>query len=194
MKNVSSDLATFLSTVRNCTACDLYELTLHDGNKYYYTNADIDLTYNGNVYHHDKVLLKREQIKLHSEVVVDTLTVTASASKNDKIAGVQFLKAGHDGTFDRAFLRLKRCFFRNTSVVGVFSLFGGNVEIKQGGGIRLQLFVKAKTQGLNMSFPIRRYFPNGMYSETSDGKVISSTETDKTTLIAPFIPRKEVLL
>ena len=126
-------------------------------------------------------------------MVVDTLSVTVTAGKNDLIQSVPVLKAAHDGILDRSYLRLKRAYFRNNSIVGVIDLFGGNVEIKNGGGLQLQLTVKAKTQGLNMGFPIRKYYPQGMYTVDDSGKVISSSN-DATALIAPFIPRKEVLM
>ena len=193
MKDVTSDLATYLSTVKEITSCDLYELELSDGATYRYNNSDVDLTYNGNVYYHNKALFKRDQIKLNSTVVVDTLSVTVTAGKNDLIQSVPVLKAAHDGILDRSYLRLKRAYFRNNSIVGVIDLFGGNVEIKNGGGLQLQLTVKAKTQGLNMGFPIRKYYPQGMYTVDDSGKVISSAN-DATALIAPFIPRKEVLM
>lgn len=193
MKDVTSDLATYLSTVKEITSCDLYELELSDGATYRYNNSDVDLTYNGNVYYHNKALLNRAQIKLNSTVVVDTLSVTVKAGKNDLIQSVPVLKAAHDGILDRAYMRMMRAYFRNNSIVGIINLFGGNVEIKNGGGIILQLTVKAKTQGLNMDFPIRKYYPQGMYTVDDSGKVISSSN-DATALIAPFIPRKEVLM
>ena len=74
------------------------------------------------------------------------------------------------------------------------SLFGGTAEVKSAGGIKLQLSVKAKTQGLNMQFPIRKYYPQGTYSANDKSQVISSKDTDDTCLIAPFVPRKEVLI
>lgn len=193
MKAVSTDLATYLSTLKEITSCDLYEIVLANGTTYYYADADIDLTYNGKVYQHNKALFNRDQIKLNSTVVVDTLGVTINAEKRDLIASTAFLKAGRVGTFDRAYLRLKRAYFRNNVIVGVIPLFAGNVEIKNGGGLTLQLTVKAKTQGLNMTFPVRKYYPQGMYTVDSTGTIIS-TASDSTALIAPFIPRKEVLL
>lgn len=193
MKNVTTDLSTYLANVTEIMSCDLYELELYDGTTYRYNDSDVDLTYNGNVYYHNKALFKRDQIKLNSTVVVDTLSVTVTAGKNDLIQSVPVLKAAHDGILDRSYLRLKRAYFRNNSIVGVIDLFGGNVEIKNGGGLQLQLTVKAKTQGLNMGFPIRKYYPQGMYTVDDSGKVISSAN-DATALIAPFIPRKEVLM
>lgn len=198
MKSVTKDLETYLNTIKNITSCDLYELVLADGNTYYYADTDMDIVYNGNTYRHNDLLIKRDQVKLNDRVVVDTMTITITADKDDKIASIPVLQAAHNGVLDRAKLYLKRCFFRTTgssaSIVGVIALFGGTAEVKSAGGIKLQLSVKAKTQGLNMSFPIRKYYPQGTYSVDSNSQIITSKNTDDTCLIAPFIPRKEVLI
>ena len=182
MKEVSKDLNTYLNTAKNLTSCDLYELDLTDGRKFYYADTDMDIVYNGQVYLHDRLLIKRAQIKLQSEVVVDTMTVTVYASRQDKLDTEQILKAAHEGVLDRSTLHLRRCFFRDTTIIDAISLFGGNVE------------VKAKTQGLNMAFPVRKYYPQGTYSVSTGNQVIASTDTDSTCLICPYVPRKEVLL
>lgn len=194
MKTVTKDLETYLNTAKNMTSCDLYELRLFNGNIYYYADTDMDIVYDGHVYQHNALLVKRNQIKLNSSVVVDTMTVTIYANTKDMIAGKTILQAAHDGTMDRANLQLRRCFFRGQTIVGCISLFGGTAEVKSAGGIGLQLTVKAKTQGLNMSFPIRKYYPQGTYSTDDTSQVISSKETDSTCVIAPFVPRKEALI
>lgn len=194
MKTVTKDLETYLNTAKNMTSCDLYELRLFNGNIYYYADTDMDIVYDGHVYQHNALLIKRNQIKLNSSVVVDTMTVTIYANTKDMIAGKTILQAAHDGTMDRANLQLRRCFFRGKTIVGCISLFGGTAEVKSAGGIGLQLTVKAKTQGLNMSFPIRKYYPQGTYSTDDTSQVISSKETDSTCVIAPFVPRKEALI
>lgn len=193
MKTVNKSLETYLETEKNITSCDLYELVLYNGNTYYYADTDIDISFNGHLYLHNALLIKRKQVKIHDCVVVDSMTVTVQADRNDRLEGKPFLRAVHDGALDRAKLYLRRCFFRDRSVVGAIDLFGGNVEVKSAGGIKIELSVKAETQGLNMEFPVRRYYPQGSYTTNADG-VIYSKETDAATLIAPFVPLKEVLL
>ena len=194
MKQVSADLSTYLNTAKNLTSCDIYELTLADGRVFYFADTDMDILYDGNTYEHNKLLIKRAQIKIQSQVVVDTMAITIFANANDKVGDTSFLQAAHDGIFDRATLRLRRCFFRDTTIIDAISLFGGNVEVKSAGGIRLELTVKAKTQGLNMQFPVRKYYPQGTYSVSAENQVIASKDTDENCLICPYIPRKEVLL
>ena len=40
MKTVNKSLETYLETEKKITSCDLYELVLDNGNKYYYALAD----------------------------------------------------------------------------------------------------------------------------------------------------------
>lgn len=202
MKTVSNELATHLNTEKNFVSCDLFELVLANGNTYRYANTNCDIIWDGKTYLHDALLIKRQQIKLQSQVTVDTLSVSIFTDKDhaaDLIDGTPVMAAAHSGVLDGAKMYLKRCFFRtgdglpSATAIGVVSLFGGDVEIKSSGGIRLDLTIKSKTQGLSQEFPRRKYYPQGSYTTTS-GKVISTGTTNDTCLIAPFVPRKEVLL
>ena len=76
MKTVSNALAIHLNTEKNFTSCDLFELVLANGNIYRYANTDCDVVWDGNVYNHKALLIKRQQIKLQNQVAVDTLAVT----------------------------------------------------------------------------------------------------------------------
>lgn len=192
MKTVEKALETYLNQEKMIQSCDLYELTLANGNIYYYTDADINITYNGKVYRHDVLMWKRDQIKLNSQVSVDTLTVTIYGTDSDLIASKPVMVAALDGTLDRAKLSLKRCFFRDSMTIGAIALFAGKIEIKKAGGLSLQLSVKAETSGLNLDFPIRKYYPQGSFS--SVGGKITAGGTDTNAVIAPFVPRKEMLL
>ena len=203
MKTVTTALQNHLNTEKNFISCDLFELVLANGNTYYYADTDCDIIYNSHVYRHDALLIKRQQIKLQGQVTVDTLGVTIYTDADhtqDKIENLPVLAIAHSGALDGAKLYLRRAFFTvadgqlpTASVIGVVSLFGGDIEIKSSGGIKLELTVKSKSQGLNREFPIRKYYPEGCYSITG-GVVISTGTTNDTCLIAPFVPRKEVLM
>lgn len=194
MKDATNALAQYLTTQKNLTSCDIYELTLNNGNVYRFADFDSDVVYNGNVYSHALIgIPKRQQINLKSQAVVDSMNIQIYSDSNDMIESVSVNKAAHDGILDRATLALSRCFFSNGSVIGAVMLFAGIVEIHQCGGLSLQLTVKSKTQGLNMEFPVRKYYPQGIYSTVED-TVTSSTDDSETCLITPFIPLKEVLM
>ena len=193
MKTVTSKLESHLNTEKNFVSCDLYELQLASGNTYYYTDCDMDITWNGNTYLHNALLINRQQTKINDRVVVDTMAITISANSTDLVDGKPVLLAAHDGLLDRARLFLRRCFFKDGVVLGAVELFGGIAEVKKCGGIGLELTVKAKTQGLAQEFPLRKYYPQGTYS-TTDGVITSDDETNDYVLIAPFVPLKEVLI
>ena len=187
MKTVTQALETYLNTEKNFTSCDLFELELANGNIYRYADTDCDITWDNKLYLHNALLIKRQQIKLQSQVAVDTLSVTIYTDRehaSDLIESTPVLAAAHFQTGSG---------FPVVTAIGAISLFGGDVEIKSSGGIKLELTVKAKTQGLSQEFPRRKYYPQGSY--TTSGSTIASTgTTNDTCLIAPFIPRKEVLM
>lgn len=202
MKEVTENLATHLNTEKTFLACDLFELVLANGNTYRYADTDCDIVIGNLIYRHDALLIRRQQISLQGQVTVDALEVTIYTDGEhvaDKIESLPVMQVAHSGVLDGAKLYLKRAFFNKTgdlpaaSVVGTIGLFGGDVEIKSSGGGKLELTVKSKTQGLNKEFPIRKYYPQGAYSTTS-GRIVSNGQTDDTCLIAPFVPRREVLL
>lgn len=194
MKTVTDELATYLNTKKEMVVCDLYTLTLYDGTAYYYTDADHDVTYNGHTYLHDALLLKREQTKINNVISVDSMTVSIYATVEDKLGDKPIFLAAHDGTLDRATLSLSRAFFdEDGNITGAIDLFSGITEVKSCGGLLMKLTVKSKVQGLSQEFPRRRFYPQGTYS-TSGGKVSSSKEEDSASVIAPYVPLKEVLL
>lgn len=195
MKDATNALAEYLNTQKNLTSCDIYELTLNNGNVYRFADFDTDVSYNGNVYSHSAIgMPKRQQINIKSQATVDSMNIQIYSDANDMIESVSVNKAAHDGIMDRATLALSRCFFgANGGVIGAVKLFSGIVEIHQCGGLSLQLTVKSKTQGLNMEFPVRKYYPQGIYNTVGD-TVTSSTDDSETCLITPFVPLKEVLM
>lgn len=195
MKEATNALAEYLTTQKNLTSCDIYELTLSNGNVYRFADFDTDVTYNGNVYSRSLIgIPKRQQINIKSQATVDSMNIQIYSDANDMIESVSVNKAAHDGILDRATLALSRCFFgTNGSVIGAVKLFSGIVEIHQCGGLSLQLTVKSKTQGLNMEFPVRKYYPQGIYNTVGD-TVTSSTDDSETCLVTPFVPLKEVLM
>lgn len=195
MKKVTDALSTYLNTKKELLSCDLYALTLYDGTKYYYyTDADHDVTYNGNTYSHNALLLHRDQTVINNVLSVDSMTINIYATKDDKLGDKPIFLAAHDGSFDRATMALSRAFFdTDDTLIGVIDLFSGTTEITSCGGLVMTLDVKSQVQGFSQEFPRRKFYPQGTFS-TSGGKVSSSTEEDSASVIAPYVPLKEVLL
>lgn len=194
MKNTSAEIIEYLNTNRNIVACDLYELKLQNGNIYKFADFDTDVTYGSSVYSHTAMgIPKRQQIKLQSQVNVDSMTVEIYNGRTAVIGNKSLNQAAHDGLLDKSVLTLLRCYFNGTTVIGAVQLFSGIVEIKQCGGLSIQITAKSKTQGLNMEFPIRRYYPQGVYTKVGN-TISSSSQNTETCLITPYVPLREVLL
>lgn len=195
MKDVTDALASYLNSKKEMQACDLYVLTLFSGESYYFADADHDVVYNGHTYQHDAFMLKREQTKINNTISVDSMTVSVYATIDDKLGDKSLFVAAHDGTLDRGTLSLSRCFFDTDgeTIIGVIDLFSGTTEVKSCGGLQMQLTVKSKVQGLSQEFPRRRFYPQGTFA-ASGGTVSASSTEDSGTVIAPYVPLKEVLL
>lgn len=159
MKQVGDKLTSYLNTTKNMQSCDLYEFVLKSGVSYYYADTDADVVHGGHRYIADGPVITRTQIKVTSTVSVDKLTVTINATEKDKIGGVPIITVAHNGGFEGARVCLRRAFFENNNIVDVVELFNGYAEIKQGGGMTLQLEVKSVVQKLNTEWPQNRYYP-----------------------------------
>lgn len=195
MKEMPEELIARIADITTLS-CDWYTLTLADGRIFRMTDTDHDFFIGEDIWYHNFALIKREQVKTQSEVVVATMTVTLYVGLNDYIGTDHILKAAHKGLLDRANLTFGRAFFADSDMqqlLGTLTLFSGRTEIKKAGGLQLDLTVKANTQSLNMEFPLRRYYPQGAYS-TVGGTVIDGDGSEGTAVIAPFVPRKEVLM
>lgn len=167
MKNVSQELKAFLDTSKNFYACDLYELTLKSGVVYRYADYDRPIVLSGGRLFSasNRPIFKRGKLKASSTIEVDKLTVTLYVGAEDKIGGVPILRAAHSGALDDSTLTLYRCFMSAPGVVvGAVEMFGGQLEIKSGGGLELALEVKSAVQRLNVDYPFQKYYPTCPWS------------------------------
>ncbi len=194
MKDTTDELAKYLNTQKEMISCDLYTLTLYGGSEYHFTDADRDVISDGVTFKHDAFLFKREQTKINNVISVDSMTISIFATAEDKLGDKPLFLAAHDGTLDRATLAMSRCFFDlEGNVIGVVGLFSGITEVKSCGGLAMKLTVKSKVQGMSQEFPRRKFYPQGTYASNGT-TVTSSTEEDSASVIAPYVPLKEVLL
>lgn len=167
MKNVAQTLKNYLDTQKSFYVCDLYELTLKSGAAYRYADYDMPIVLSdGRLFSAaHRPVFKRGKLKASSKIEVDKLTVTLYVGAEDKIAGVPILKAAHSGALDDSNLTLYRCFMSAPgTVAGVVEMFGGQVEIKSGGGLELALEVKSAVQRLNVDYPFQKYYPTCPWS------------------------------
>lgn len=179
MKEVGEKLLSYLHTEKYMQSCDLYEFVLRSGVSYYYADTDTDVIYNGHRYVADGPIITRTQIKVSSTVAVDKLTVTMHCTAKDMIGGIPIIAVAHNGGFEGARVRLLRAFFDNNKIVDAVDLFNGYAEVKQGGGMTLQLEVKSVVQKLNAEWPQNRYYPLCPYSVYSDQCGLNVTQYRK---------------
>ncbi len=176
MKNVSPALLALIFS-RKCRVADLYTFTLADGTIYRATTADIDITFDGNVYScggRTGALFQREgegsEINWRVGLEVDTLQFTI-LPREGTIGGVDFRVAARIGMFDFADVLLTRAFMPEFGDVseGVVTLFNGLVgDIEPGGRSQLVFTVNSYTDLLNVNMPRNTYQPacvNTLYDE-----------------------------
>lgn len=165
MKEVSQTLGAHLNTEKSFRSCDLYEIHFRSGLSYYYADTDYPVQFGGHIYITNGPIITRTAIKTNSMVSVDKLTLTINANERDTLGGVPLIAVAHNGGFDGAKLQLRRAFFGdNGQVLDVIDLFKGTCEVKNGGGLSVQLEVKSVVQALNTEWPNRRYYPQCPYS------------------------------
>lgn len=166
MKQVSPELLEYLHTRREFYMCELYEIQLLSGLTFRYANYDMPITLpDGRFFTHKGPIFKRTRTKLTSKITVDKMNVTITVDGSDQMAGESTMQIAHNGGFDGTTLTLYRCFMDAPGVVvGTVEWFGGDVDVKDGGGTDIELEVKSAVQRLNVEWPLRKYYPTCPYS------------------------------
>lgn len=166
MKQVSPELLVYLHSRTNFYMCDLYEITLSSGLSFRYASYDMDITLpSGGVFSCKGPQFKRDRTKLSSTIAVDKMNVTVLLDAADTISDVPIMHIAHNGGFDEATLSLFRCFMSSPgTVVGVVEMFTGYVDVKDGGGLKMNWEIKSSVQRLNVDYPLRKYYPTCPYS------------------------------
>lgn len=156
MKRASPELIEFLNENDNFEIADLYSFQLTNGTNIYYTSADFDIVYNGNVYSCENAGIKRGSMQWISGLSVDNLEIEFFPSADDKIGDVILSSAFRNGTFDGAKFQLDMAFYTDSwqgSPYVLEKLFTGNVDIDEVSGNYAKLEAKSITEILNMQFP-----------------------------------------
>lgn len=192
MKQVSNDLNEYLNNERNFVAVDLYLLKLKSGNTYYLTDFDADVVWNGITWQHKLLLIKRDLLSLNGEPSVDTLTVNINCSNNDKIDGVPFMYACHNGLLDDGVMALYKAYFKDGVCVGAYKIFEGLTEVNSAGGIGVKLSIKSIVQGLSQNIPPRVFAPQSAYC--NDNGTVTTSDKDEYTMLIPLKPSMRVLV
>jgi hypothetical protein len=168
---------------------DCFTITLANGNKYFYTSADVPVTIydepddasailgvgvlnhmilgqdtsaSKTVFAANSVLISGLKYKLSIGLDVDEQTITVSARDTDLIEGVPFLQAVPLGVLDGAYLTRQRAFLPawGAPAIGAITLFHGRFStVNSVGRIDAQIKVKTDLVLLDRDYPRNIYQP-----------------------------------
>lgn len=156
---VSSELATLLEAARADNAsvflADLFTITTTGGQVYRFTSAAQNLHWSGETFEGFDLIISRSEVKRAIGITVDSLEVSIFATENEKLNGVPFIQALHQGLLDGAELKLQRAFLNSyyAPIVGVIDLFTGNISESNYSRFEANLSVKSELERLNIKMP-----------------------------------------
>lgn len=165
MKTHTAQLLALLNTSNQVLIADLLTLTTVTGTVYRYTNADIDLTWDGQTYVADEILFKRGSIRCVEGIELDTLSLSFYALPANLIGTVPFLQAVATGALDGAYVDLQRVYTSSwTSLTGVVRSFIGRISDVEAGRTHAEITVKPETEILNTKMPRNLYQPGCVHT------------------------------
>jgi uncharacterized phage protein (TIGR02218 family) len=171
-------LAALLNSGAPLQGCDLYTITLANGQVLRWTSADAPIIGNGQIWALGPGI-ERTRCKWSIGVEVDTMTITlvADAARPVPIGGVPLLAYIARGGFMRARVQVDRCFWGigATAPVGALLWFAGRVgEVPEVDRHGAQLTVKSELELLTVQVP-RELYQSGCLRTVYDSECGLST-------------------
>jgi len=140
---------------------DLYVITLHTGDVFYYTDYDVDLIYNNQLYLSNNIQFTRDTIRTIAGIEVDTLSLEAFAEAAHTMLGTPFLQVAQNGGLDAARLHLSRVFMPQNNPTdtsaGTMILFSGRINVDEVDRGSARLSVVSDLELLNIQMPRNVY-------------------------------------
>lgn len=164
MKPASSGLIALLNNSVDFLIADLWEFQLRNGITLYYTDADIDLVFDGNTYVHNNVLVTGGALKQTRGLEPNDTDVTCYPNVGmtpSMVGSTPFLQSVTNGMFDRAIVTRRRLFmptWGDTSL-GALVMFVGEMVDPDITRYTAPLHCKDVTNLLNIYMPRRQYQP-----------------------------------
>ena len=168
MKTVSTALNNILTGSTNYKMADLWTIALRNGTVLRYTNADIDLSYDGETFACNDVLCKGAGVNWTTglESDEDEIEMYPNQGASPSMVGsAPFKNAIHFGLFDRALVRRERAFMTTwgDTTPGTVVLFIGEITDAEATRNTLILHCKDLRYLLNINMPSRQYQPTCGY-------------------------------
>ena len=164
MKTVSSAFLSMIQTNEFLVQANLYQFTLPSGSTFYWTDAQQNITYNGNTYLaaylDNQPGFERGATRTTIGLNADDLEIDILYDTNTRINGMTPAAFALAGGFDNAQVIVSKALapdWSNPVVNGVVSLFDGIVGEVQADSGRVKLTVNSTLRRLNTAFP-RNYF------------------------------------
>lgn len=177
MKTASNNLISLLQTSNEFYMAEVYTITLANNAALRYTTLDSDVSWNGNNFSSQGLLLKRSKITQAVGLETSELEIEAYPT-NATIGGIGFLAAARNGALDGAFIKLERIFYPswNSNATGGITLFYGIVgEVypitRQGATIN----VKSIAELLDVPWPYMTYQPGCVWRLYGSGCGLNKT-------------------
>lgn len=141
----------------------------------FYTDADQNLTYDGNTYLCTHPAVSRTGTKCSLDLSVDTVEVSIFGAATDLVLGVPFPQFALNGGFDGATVSIDRCFmatYGDTSA-GVVNLFFGNVSEVKPSRSAVVLTVSSQLELLNLDMPRNLLSPGCIHALFDTGRTLT---------------------
>jgi uncharacterized phage protein (TIGR02218 family) len=154
MKAASVDLANLLQSGGPYAYCELYTFTLLDSTVLRTCDADIDITWGGNLFYAARPICERTQLRSSVGIEVDSMTVTAYPDGDDLIAGSPFVQGARLGVLDGCSIRVERAYISTwPTVVGTIEKFTGNISDLDVSRNAVEMTVKSELERLAVQMP-----------------------------------------
>lgn len=159
MMTCSDTLKQHIINAENLHMCELYEFTLTNGIILRYTSNNANVEVDGKTFLCHGPIINRSRLQLKLGATVDNMTVTIYTDGNDEVATSTFMQAARLGALDDGTLSFYQCYFNDDGeIVGALLIFKGEIEIKSGGGLKIELDCKSSLQRLDVEWPLRKYY------------------------------------
>ena len=190
MKYASPALIAFLAANSQFLMADLYRITLQTGQIYYWTDADLNLTYGGQVYtttvdQGSQPILERGEIRMARGLEVSTMDLTIYSGDTATLLGVDITLAAHNGALDNASVLVTRIVmptWGDTVTLGGTIMFDGTVAAADIGSTEIVLHVASKLQDMAAMMPRTLFTPQcaNSFGDASCGISLASLTVAKT--------------
>lgn len=190
MKTASRELVELLHGSTEFLMADLFTLTLSSGLVLRHTNADMPVTWRGQRFDAQSLLIKRGATRISRDLEADGNELEIAADETARLEGLSWPEAALGGALDGARVVIERAFFRDwETVVDTVVIFSGRVSDVSGSRSTVKVAVKSDIELLNVSSP-RNIYQSGcmrtLYDQgcgvdkkafTVNGRVIAGENT-----------------